>query len=121
MTVCPDAFETGDARPIRFNLYQRGPQLGTVVPQTPQNLIAGHGAAQLAAGQTAAGNNQPLAAQLSLVRFQQEAFGGFFHPADLNACHYPDIGFLQGKTQHIHHGIGLIGIGIYPAGGLRNG
>ena len=31
-----------------------------------------------------------------------------------------NIGLVQGKAQHIHHGIRLIGIGINPAAFLGN-
>ena len=121
MAVSPDAFQPSDAAPAGFQLHQSRPQFGAAVPQGAQQLVAGHSAAQLGTSQTAAGDNQLLALQGLAAEFQTKAFWHLAH--FIHGCSqlYLNIRLFQGKAQHIHHRIGLVGIGIYPAGIFRHG
>ena len=55
------ALQTRNAAPTGFQLHQRRPKLGRPMPQLCQQLIAGHGTAQLCTCQAAAGYNQFVA------------------------------------------------------------
>ena len=86
-----------------------------------QKLIARHGTTQFRARKAAAGNDQLVAENYFFCTFHPEAFAGFLHLFHFKSGQKPDIGLFQSKTQHIHHGICLVGIGIHPAGILRHG
>ena len=118
--VGPDALQSHNTAPGGFQLHQGRPQPGAAVAQAPQQLIAGHAAPQLGARETPAGNDEPLAVQGFLPEFQPEAvlhFSDLFH---LGPQLYLDVGLFQSEAQHIHHGIGLVGIGVDPARFLRH-
>ena len=89
--------------------------------QAPKKLIAGHGAPQLGSRGAAAGHDDPVEGSLPLRQLQGKALGGPADPLDLGAgekLHPPPF---QGEPQHIHHGARLVGVGVDPAGGLRQG
>ena len=79
-----------------------------------QQLITGHGAAQFGTCQTAAGNNQPVAFNNFLFGFQAEAAGCFLYLFHFKAQPEIDIRLFQSKSQNIQHGIGLVGVRVYP-------
>ena len=86
-----------------------------------QQLITGHGATQFRAGKTAAGDDQLIAENRFFRAFHVESFAGNFDLLHFKTGQQLNIGLFQRKTQHIHHGIGLIGIRVHSSGLLRNG
>ena len=121
MAVGPDALQAYYAAPGGFQLHQRRPEPGAVVAETAQQLIAGHGAAQLGPRQPPAGDDEFVTVQRFPAALQTEPCGDFLHFFDFQPGFYRDIRLFQGKPQYVHHGICLIGIGIDPAGRLRHG
>ena len=121
MAVCPDALQPRNAAPVGFQLYQRGAELRAAVAKAPQQLVAGHAASQLRSREAAAGDNQTVARNRFLLGQYPEAVGGFLDFFYFKAQLHRDIRLFQGKPQNIHHGIGLIGIGVHPSGCLRHG
>ena len=119
--VGPDTLQPYHAAPVGFQLNQGGPQPGAVVTEAAQKLVAGHGASQPGARQAAAGDDQALAVQGFFPEFQPEAPGGFLHFFHFRPQLHGDVGFFQGKTQHIQNRIGLVGVRIHPPGFLRHG
>ena len=89
--------------------------------QLAKQLIAGHRTAQFHACKTAAGYDKPIAGNGFIPCAYCKAnriTADFFY---LEPGVQYDIRFLQGKTQHIHHRICLIGIGIDSAAFFCNG
>ena len=69
----------------------------------------------------AAGDDEPVALHRLIPGDNAEAGSRFFHFFRFKSQLYRDIRLFQGKPQHIHHGICLIGIGVHPPGILRHG
>ena len=89
-----------------------------MVAQPLQQFIAAERSSQFGTCQTAACDNQLVTKIGFLLIFNRKTRAFSFYFLNFKAGHQLDIGFPQSKTQHIHHGIGLVGIGIDPAGGL---
>ena len=86
--------------------------------QAPQQLISRHRAAQLGTRQSAAGNDQLVAGIGTVFAIHTETVSVLLHFRYFRSGHKRDILLIQGKTQHIHHGVGLVGIRVYPAAGF---
>ena len=67
--IGPDTLQGRDTGPGCLHLDQGRAELGAFVSETAQELVAGHGAAQLGASQAAAGDDE-------LVEFQGLLPGG---------------------------------------------
>ena len=120
MAVGSHAFETHDTAPAAFDLHQSRTEAGTPVAQLSQKLVAGHGAPQLASRKTAAGHDHFMA---KIAVFPAAEGKALRFPADFlhrKSRDQGDIGLVHSQPQHIHHGVGLVGIGVHPSGGLRH-
>ncbi len=120
VAVGPDALESGNASPGGLDLDQSRAELGTFVAKGPQELVARHGASQLGARQTAAGDDEPVKLQ-GFTAGGHEEFPVFFHLSDFKIRQNPNIFPSQRKTQNVHHGVCLVGVGVYPAALLGDG
>ena len=92
-----------------------------MVAQAAQKLVARQAAAEVAARRAAAGDDELVDRVFFLRGFEEEAAFGLFYLCDLGAKMQLDILAHQGKAQHVHHGVGLVGIGIDPTARLCNG
>ena len=86
-----------------------------------QNFIAGRGTAQPAAGDAAGGDDQALSGEISGGSFQQIAAAALPELLNLTAGLHRNVGTLQGKAENVHHTVGLVGEGVYPAGRFSDG
>ena len=69
-----DAFQSHHAGPAGFQLHQCGAQTGGLVTQFSQQLIAGHGTAQLCTCQTAASHDKLIEEKGTYYRLYTGAF-----------------------------------------------
>ncbi len=119
--VGPNALQGRNPGPVGFDLDQGRAEPGAPVAQRTQQLIAGHGASQLGPGKSAAGDDELVKAEGLPGGGHQKPFPGLFDFFHLRAQPEGDVRPLQGKAQNVHHGTGLVGVGVNPAAVLRHG
>ena len=113
--LCADTLEAAGIGTVGGDLGQRGIQSGAAVSQRLENGVPIGNAPQLAACAAAAGHDDLVRIVLAPFGFHHEALFGAAHSGHGGTC----LGFhpcgINGKAQHIQHGVCGVGQGVHSA------